>query len=147
MCIPSASECSSSTGSDYYKNRCLGTTATVFVTGGTPPYKYSLNGFDYQTSNVFTGLSRGLHSVYVLGADGCRPVTKEFLIINLINTITPNGDGINDVLNYSELKIKQNVSIEVADRYGNLFINPLIKTMYGTENPMVETFRRELTGM
>jgi hypothetical protein len=82
-----------------------------------------------------------------LGADGCRPVTKEFLIINLINTITPNGDGINDVLNYSELKIKQNVSIEVADRYGNLFINPLIKTMSGTENPMVETFLRELTGM
>nr|WP_315025796.1 T9SS type B sorting domain-containing protein [uncultured Chryseobacterium sp.] len=95
-----------------------GTTATVFVTGGTPPYKYSLNGFDYQTSNVFTGLSRGTHTVYVLGSDGCRHVTKEFLVINLINTITPNGDGINDVLNYSELRIKQNVAIEVADRYG-----------------------------
>lgn len=96
----------------------VGTTATVFVTGGTAPYKYSLNGFDYQTSNVFTGLSRGLHTVYVLGSDGCRHVTKDFLVINLINTITPNGDGINDVLNYSELKIKQNVVIEVADRYG-----------------------------
>lgn len=96
----------------------VGTTATVFVTGGTPPYKYSLNGIDYQTSNVFTGLSRGLHTVYVLGSDGCRHITKEFLVINLINTITPNGDGINDVLNYSELKIKQNVIIEVADRYG-----------------------------
>jgi gliding motility-associated-like protein len=91
----------------------------VYVTGGTPPYRYSLNGFDYQSSNIFTGLSRGTHSVYVLGSDGCRYVTKNFLIINLINTITPNGDGINDVLNYSELKIKQNVSIEVSDRYGN----------------------------
>lgn len=96
-----------------------GTTATVYVTGGTPPYRYSLNGFDYQPSNVFTGLSRGIHTVYVLGSDGCRHVTKEFLVINLINTITPNGDGINDILNYSELKIKQNVSIEVSDRYGN----------------------------
>lgn len=96
-----------------------GTTATVQVTGGTPPYRYSLNGFDYQNSNVFTGLSRGMHTVYVLGSDGCRHVTKEFLIINLINTITPNGDGINDVLNYSELRIKQHVSIEVSDRYGN----------------------------
>lgn len=95
-----------------------GSTATVFVTGGTAPYKYSLNGINYQTSNVFTGLSRGLHTVYVLGADGCSHVTKEFLVINLINTITPNGDGINDVLNYSELRIKQNVMIEVADRYG-----------------------------
>ncbi|NIF07901.1 gliding motility-associated C-terminal domain-containing protein [Chryseobacterium sp. Tr-659] len=100
------------------KIEVTGSTATVFVTGGTPPYKYSLNGFDYQTSNVFTGLSRGLHTVYVLGSDGCRHVTKEFLVINLINTITPNGDGINDVLNYSELRIKHNVVIEVADRYG-----------------------------
>ena len=95
-----------------------GTAATVHVTGGTPPYKYSLNGLDYQPSNIFTGLSRGLHTVYVLGSDGCRYITKEFLVINLINTITPNGDGINDVLNYSELRIKQDVSIEVADRYG-----------------------------
>lgn len=96
-----------------------GTTATVYVTGGTPPYRYSLNGFDYQSSNIFTGLSRGTHTVYVLGSDRCRYVTKNFLIVNIINTITPNGDGINDVLNYSELGIKQNVSIEVSDRYGN----------------------------
>lgn len=96
-----------------------GTTATVYVTGGTPPYRYSLNGIDYQSSNVFNGLSRGTHTVYVLGSDGCRHVNKNFLIVNIINTITPNGDGINDTLNYSELGIKQNVSIEVSDRYGN----------------------------
>jgi len=45
-------------------------------------------------------------------------VVKEFLVLNLINAITPNGDGINDVLNYSDLRIKQNVSIEISDRYG-----------------------------
>jgi hypothetical protein len=33
-------------------------------------------------------------------------------IVNLINAITPNGDGHNNVLNYSDLKIKQNVSID-----------------------------------
>ncbi|MBV8328194.1 T9SS type B sorting domain-containing protein [Chryseobacterium sp.] len=93
-------------------------TATVYVTGGTAPYRYSLNGIDYQTSNVFTGLSRGIHTMYVLGSDGCSPVIKEFLVLNLVNAITPNGDGINDVLNYTDLRIKQNVSIEVADRYG-----------------------------
>lgn len=96
-----------------------GTTATVYVTGGTPPYRYSLNGIDYQSSNIFTGLSRGTHTVYVLGSDGCRHVTKKFLVVNIINTITPNGDGVNDTLNYSELGIKQDVSIEVSDRYGN----------------------------
>lgn len=95
-----------------------GYNATVSVSGGTPPYLYSLNGIDYQTSNIFTGLSRGLHKAYVLGADQCSPVIKEFLVLNLINAITPNGDGLNDVLNYSDLRIKQNVTIEVVDRYG-----------------------------
>ena len=95
-----------------------GYNATVFVSGGKAPYQYSLNGIDYQTSNIFTGLSRGMHTVYVLGADGCTPVIKEFLVLNLINAITPNGDGLNDVLNYSDLRIKQDVSIEVVDRYG-----------------------------
>ncbi|SIP99449.1 gliding motility-associated C-terminal domain-containing protein [Chryseobacterium sp. RU37D] len=98
----------------------LGYNATVFASGGTPPYQYSLNGIDYQASNVFTGLSRGMHIVYVLGADGCTPVIKEFLVLNLINAITPNNDGINGVLNYSDLRIKQDVSIEVVDRYGAL---------------------------
>lgn len=95
-----------------------GYNATVSVSGGTPPYKYSLNGIDYQSSNIFTGLSRGVHTVYVTSVDGCSPVTAEFLVLNLINAITPNGDGHNDVLNYSDLRIKQNVSIEIADRYG-----------------------------
>lgn len=105
-----------------------GSTATVFATGGTPPYQYSLNGIDYQSSNVFIGLRRGIHQVYVLGSDGCLPVIKEFLIINLVNAITPNGDGLNDVLNYSDLKIKQDVSIEVADRYGALVYKSADKT-------------------
>ena len=95
-----------------------GYNATVSASGGTPPYQYSLNGIDYQSSNVFTGLSRGVHNVYVRGADGCSPTTTEFLVLNLINAITPNGDGLNDVLDYSDLRIKQNVSIEVVDRYG-----------------------------
>ena len=95
-----------------------GSGASVQVKGGTPPYQYSLNGIDYQSSNTFSGLPKGIHSVYVLGRDGCQPVVKEFLILNLINTITPNGDGYNDALYYSDLRIKQNVSIEISDRYG-----------------------------
>lgn len=95
-----------------------GPNATVNVSGGTAPYQYSLNGYDFQTSNIFTGLTRGIHTIYVLSADGCQPVRKEFLILNLINAITPNGDGRNDVLNYSDLRIKQDVSIEIVDRYG-----------------------------
>ena len=96
-----------------------GNTATVNVSGGTPPYEYSIDGVNYQSSNVFAGLARGTYTVFVRGADRCKAVTKEFLILNLINAITPNGDGINDYLDYSDLKIKKDVSFEIFDRYNN----------------------------
>lgn len=97
-----------------------GNTATVFVSGGETPYEYSLDGIKYQNSNVFTGLQRGLQTIYVRDALKCAVVTKEFLIINLINIITPNGDGKNDFLDYSDLKIKENVSIKIFDRMGKI---------------------------
>lgn len=97
----------------------VGNTLTVNVTGGTPPYEYSLDKINWQTSNVFSGLNRGLQNVYVRDTFLCNPIEKQFSIINLINAITPNGDGINDVLDYSDLNIYKDVKISVYDRYGN----------------------------
>jgi len=96
-----------------------GSTATVFVEGGSAPYEYSLDNINFQSSNIFTNVPRGMHTVYVKSADDCYTVTAEFLIINLINVITPNGDGYNDVLDYSDLRIKNNVSIRIINRFGN----------------------------
>src|SRR5690606_8891077 len=97
-----------------------GDVVTINVSGGTPPYQYSLDGINWQSSPVFMGVAKGTQTAYVLAAEKCRPVTKEFLVLDLINAITPNGDGINDVLDYSDLKNKENVSIAVYDRYGAL---------------------------
>ena len=97
-----------------------GTTATIAVSGGSAPYLYSLDGINFQNSNIFTNVSRGNHTVYVKDKNGCEIIQSKFLIINLINAITPNGDGKNDVLDYSDLKIKDQVSIKIFDRQGSL---------------------------
>ncbi|MDR2205107.1 MAG: gliding motility-associated C-terminal domain-containing protein [Flavobacteriaceae bacterium] len=97
-----------------------GNTVTIFATGGTQPYQYSIDGVNYQSSNVFSNVSRGSHTAYVKSADGCFVAEKEFVIINLINVITPNGDGKNDVLDYSDLSIKNNVSLKIYNQYGTL---------------------------
>ena len=99
-----------------------GNNIAINVSGGNLPYYYSLDGINYQTSNTFTNLQRGLQKVYVQAAERCTPIEKEFLIINLLNAITPNGDGINDTLDYSDLKIKKDVKILIVDRYGNVVL-------------------------
>jgi len=96
-----------------------GNIITVNVSGGTPPYEYSLDQINWQASNIFTDLSRGLKKVYVRDAYHCNPIEKQFSIINIINAITPNGDGINDILDYSDLSIYKDVKISIYDRYGN----------------------------
>jgi hypothetical protein len=42
-----------------------GSTVTVGVSGGTPPYEYSLDGVSWQFSNVFNNVPRGGHTVFV----------------------------------------------------------------------------------
>lgn len=95
-----------------------GTTVTIGVSGGVPPYEYSLDGNTWQTSNVFYNVERGNYKIYVRDSQRCAVVEKPFVIIDLINTITPNGDGRNDEIDYSSLMIKDNLEFRIFDRYG-----------------------------
>ncbi|WP_167409410.1 T9SS type B sorting domain-containing protein [Chryseobacterium lathyri] len=95
-----------------------GSTVTVGVSGGVPPYEYSLDGVSWQSSNVFNNVPRGAHKVFVRDSKLCGEVEKAFAIINLINTITPNSDGHNDVIDYSALMSNTNLEFRIFDRYG-----------------------------
>ncbi|SMP27137.1 T9SS type B sorting domain-containing protein [Chryseobacterium profundimaris] len=94
-------------------------TVTINVIGGTAPYKYSTDNINWQDSNVFTNMLRGDMTFYVKDDYGCDPITIEVTIPNLINVITPNGDGVNDVLDYSALAYKPNFTFNIFDRYGS----------------------------
>ena len=95
-----------------------GSSVTVHVTGGTPSYQYSMDGIHWQESNVFTNVARGNAQIFVKDAYDCDPITITVVVPNLINVITPNGDGINDFIDYSALAGKQNLVFNVFDRYG-----------------------------
>ncbi|MDH6251891.1 gliding motility-associated-like protein [Chryseobacterium sp. H1D6B] len=94
-------------------------TITVNILGGKAPYKYSLDGINWQESNVFSGLPRGEVKIYVKDAYDCIPVETQITVPNLINAITPNGDNVNDYIDYSALSYKKNLIFVVYDRYGN----------------------------
>jgi gliding motility-associated-like protein len=94
------------------------TSVTVYVNGGAAPYKYSMDGINWQDSNVFTNVPRGDNHIFVKDAYDCDPINITIVVPNLINVITPNGDGINDVIDYSALAGKQNLVFNIFDRYG-----------------------------
>lgn len=94
------------------------TTVAVSVIGGNPSYQYSLDKIVWQDSNTFTNLSRGVYKIYVKDTYNCDPIVVEIVVPNLINIITPNADGVNDVIDYSALAGKKNLTISVFDRYG-----------------------------
>lgn len=95
-----------------------GSTVTIGANGGTPPYEYSLDGTSWQSSNVFYNVPRGNHTMHVRDSNRCEEATRTFVIINLINTITPNLDGYNDAIDYSALMNNENIIFRIFDRYG-----------------------------
>ena len=114
-----------------------GNSITVNVSGGTAPYEYSLDQSNWKNSNVFYNVNRGVQKVRVRDSKKCTVKEYEFSIINLINAITPNGDGMNDVLDYSDLRVKKEVKILIFDRFGKKIFSNENSTSYiwnGTEN-------------
>ena len=94
-------------------------TITVNVIGGTSPYRYSMDNINWQDSNVFTNINRGNTSIYVKDDYNCAPIKVDITIPNVINVITPNDDGVNDVVDYSSLAVKNNFVFTIFDRYGS----------------------------
>lgn len=112
-------------------------TVTVSVVGGMAPYQYSMDNINWQDSNVFTNVNRGDHKIYVKDAYDCQPIEISIVVPNLINVITPNGDGVNDVVDYSALAGKQNLVFTIFDRYGTKIFQADMSNGYkwdGTSN-------------
>lgn len=93
---------------------------TVEPIGGSQPYQYSLDKINWQTSNIFHNLPKGISTIYVKSALDCEPVARDFAIIEMQNVITPNADGINDAVDYSALKLKLEPKMQIIDRFGKI---------------------------
>lgn len=99
-------------------------TLTIIVNGGTGPYLFKLDDLAFQESNVFEGLSSGIHLVTITDINNCTYVTKKVMVLGYPNYFTPNNDGFNDFWNIYYFDEKPNAKIFIFDRYGK-FIKQL----------------------
>lgn len=92
------------------------------MVSGNGNYQFSLDGINYQDSNVFYNLSMGDYFVYVYDVNQCGIAGKSFTMVGIPKFFTPNDDGINDFWNIQGLKpeINSKSTIAIYDRYGKL---------------------------
>ena len=64
---------------DYTCNSSATITITG-VSGGQPPYMYSIDGTNFQTANTFTGLTAGTYTVIIQDASDCNFITNQITI-------------------------------------------------------------------
>ena len=99
----------------------------LFVTGGSPPYLYSIDGgINYQEDSSFNSLTHGNYNLSVMDSNGCDlriEVTLQDEESNLIDTITlvdascgeSNGSIIVDVLDEEEASYTINGIVYQSD--------------------------------
>jgi gliding motility-associated-like protein len=81
--------------------------------------EYSVDGINWQESNVFTNLTdNATYNVQVRIKGTTCYGAVEFFTLAINNVITPNQDGVNDVLDLTGLRDFNNFTGSVYDRYG-----------------------------
>ncbi|ASK32477.1 gliding motility protein [Chryseobacterium sp. T16E-39] len=108
-------------GLDYNNSNTLTITAVNPSINNNPGVlEYSIdNGVSWQTSNVFPGLLDNTTYHLQVRIVGTHCVgTLDFFTLKIANIITPNQDGVNDVLDLTSLGDFNNFTGSIYDRYG-----------------------------
>lgn len=95
-------------------------TTIIINTLNNGNYWYSLNGVDYQSSNIFYGKPSGLYTVYVKSNLCDFVTTQQHLHFYIPKFFTPNNDGKNDYFSINALEYFLSSEVMLFNRYGKL---------------------------
>jgi gliding motility-associated-like protein len=97
---------------------CVGETATLSVTGGTPTVG------NYQ-NEIISPTINSSYPITIIDLNGCSYDRTAYIEVNAIcattvyNGFTPNGDGINDFFNIEHIDRFTNNKVSIFNRWGN----------------------------
>lgn len=83
-------------------------------------FLYSLDGVEFQTSNIFEFVPGGIYTAYIKDTQSCNIDSREFPHLVIPNFITPNNDGYNDSFKINGIEYFDHSEIQIYDRYGKL---------------------------
>ncbi len=119
------------TDQPYVTNVKINGNTIEIIAEGSGSLEYSLDSVTWQSSPVFSNLIIGMHKAYVRSVHGCISDPHPFGLLDIPNTITPNGDGINDVWNLADPKSYSGSRIKIFNRYGRMLMDKVF-----TDNPV-----------
>ncbi|WP_269221761.1 T9SS type B sorting domain-containing protein [Flavobacterium sp. IMCC34518] len=119
------------------------TTVSIELVQNEDYFEYSIDGINYQNSNVFTNAPSGLQMAYVRDINQCNNDYKPFIVIIVPKFFTPNNDGNNDVWEIKGLINYPLAQVTLFDRYGKLIthLDSYFRSWDGTfnKNPLPAT--------
>ncbi len=83
-------------------------------------YEFSLDGGEFQSSNVFEGVAPGVHTVTMRDPFGCGEVEEEIVVVGFLSIFSPNGDVLNETWQIEGLSTLNSPIVTIYDRYGKL---------------------------
>lgn len=90
------------------------------IASGDGEFQYSIDGINYQDSNLFNNVLGGIYIVSVRDKFGCGEDFQEVTVIDYPKFFTPNGDGFNDFWQIRGITDYPDAIVYIYDRYGKL---------------------------
>jgi gliding motility-associated-like protein len=105
-------------------------TATVILENpALGDFEYSIDGVNFQLSNVFENVTGGTQTAYVREINSCGEANQKFYVLGIPNFFSPNNDTFNDVWNVVGFENYPEAEISIFDKYGKLL------TILNNQNP------------
>ncbi len=95
-------------------------TVEIIIKNPQTYFEYSIDGINYQPSNIFTNAPAGINTAYVRDTNNCANDSENFVTIVVPTFFTPNNDGPNDEWVIKGLSVYPEAEIRIFDRYGKL---------------------------
>jgi gliding motility-associated-like protein len=95
------------------------------IAAGNGNLEYSIDGINYFTHNLFTGLNGGIYTAYVKDRDGCGIDWKEVVLLDYPKYFTPNADGNHDFWQITGIGKFPDAEVFIFNRFGQLIYTVL----------------------